>query len=221
MLFRFCSNASVVATTALTIISLFVTGCGGGGGSESSDTVVSGNALGGNPSGSQNPPTVNLTASPSTVAFNNATTLTWTASNADNCVASDGWSGSKSRSGGNTSSGPLTIDTTFDITCSNSVGSASDSVTVSVQVGVGTASLTWMPPTTNQDGSSMDDLAGYKVYYGTSSGSYPNIVPLNNPGLSSYVVDNLIPGTYYFVVTAYDTSGNESAYSNEASKVIN
>jgi hypothetical protein len=35
------------------------------------------------------------------------------------------------------------------------------------------------------------------------------------------VVENLLPGKYYFVVTAYDASGNESGYSNEASIAIN
>jgi len=74
---------------------------------------------------------------------------------------------------------------------------------------------------TNEDGSVLDDLAGYRVYYGASSGSYPNSITVNNPGIASYVVDNLLPGTYYFVVTAYDTSGNESDYSNQASKAIN
>jgi len=44
---------------------------------------------------------------------------------------------------------------------------------------------------------------------------------VNNPGIASYVIDSLLPGTYYFVVTATDTSGNESVYSNEASKSIN
>ena len=84
----------------------------------------------------------------------------------------------------------------------------------------GSAVLSWQPPTQNADGSPLTNLAGYKVYWGTSPGSYPNSVTLNNPGLTTYVVDNLVSGTYYFVVTALNTLGAESQMSNSASKTI-
>ena len=87
-------------------------------------------------------------------------------------------------------------------------------------VAVGSATLTWLPPTTNTDGSALTDLAGYKVYWGTSQGTYPNSTTLNNPGLSSYVVSNLAPGTYFFVATAYNTAGVESTFSGVATKTI-
>ena len=58
---------------------------------------------------------------------------------------------------------------------------------------------------------------GFRVYYGTSSRSYTNKISVGLvPGYSV----TLPPGTYYFVVTAYDASGNESVYSNEVSKTI-
>ena len=84
----------------------------------------------------------------------------------------------------------------------------------------GTATLTWTAPTTNVDGTPLTDLAGYKVYFGTTSKIYSSTV---NAGLNvgsppSYVVNNLSTGIYYFAVTAYDTTGLESAYSNESSK---
>jgi len=41
-----------------------------------------------------------------------------------------------------------------------------------------------------------------------------------NPGLATYVVDNLAPATYFFVVTAYNGSGVESSFSGVASKTI-
>lgn len=84
----------------------------------------------------------------------------------------------------------------------------------------GTAELTWTPPTENADETTLTDLAGYRIYYGTSEGIYPNSISLDNPGIASYVVERLAPGTYYFVVTAYDDDGNESTYSNVASKTI-
>ncbi len=96
---------------------------------------------------------------------------------------------------------------------------ASFSITV-LPVSNGSATISWVPPTTNEDGSTLSNLAGYKIYYGTAVGNYPNAIDVNNPGLSSYVVGNLASNTYYFVVTAYDSLGTESAYSNVASKTI-
>lgn len=80
------------------------------------------------------------------------------------------------------------------------------------------ATLTWDAPTTNEDGTPLNDLAGYNIYYGTSSGVYTTTIPTEN--IITYTVGNLIPGIYYFVVTAVDTSGNESNYSNEVNKAI-
>lgn len=73
--------------------------------------------------------------------------------------------------------------------------------------------LSWNAPTTYTDGTPMTDLTGYKIYYGTSSGNYSNVTDVGN--VTSYTVANLATGTYYFAVTAYDSAGVESAYSNE------
>jgi hypothetical protein len=51
-------------------------------------------------------------------------------------------------------------------------------------------------------------------------GTYPNSVTLNNPGLTSHVVDSLVPGTYFFVATALNAVGAESTFSTVASKTI-
>jgi Fibronectin type III domain len=75
-----------------------------------------------------------------------------------------------------------------------------------------TASVTlaWDPP------SGASGIAGYRVYYGTSSGSYPQIINVGNT--TTATVSNLVSGqTYYFVVTDYNTAGLESAPSNQAS----
>ncbi len=83
----------------------------------------------------------------------------------------------------------------------------------------GEAILSWDPPVTNEDGTPLTDLMGYKLYYGTSSGVYgtnPDIVD----GIT-YKLSNLEDGiVYYFAVTAYDASGNESNFSNEVSKTM-
>lgn len=85
----------------------------------------------------------------------------------------------------------------------------------------GSVTLSWQPPTENSDGSPLLDLAGYNIYFGTSSNSYDNQIQVDNPGLSTYVVENLIPNTYYFSATAFNSSGNESAFSEEVIKVVN
>lgn len=86
--------------------------------------------------------------------------------------------------------------------------------------GQGVAALAWTPPTTRMDGSALTDLAGYKIHYGTEQGQYTEIVDVPGAGISEYVLVGLGPGTYYFVVTAYDEAGGESPPSNETMKTI-
>jgi hypothetical protein len=68
------------------------------------------------------------------------------------------------------------------------------------------------------DANSETDLAGYKVYYGTSSGNYPNVINVGK--VTTYTVASLGPGTYFFAVTAYNSSNAESGFSNEVSKAV-
>jgi len=84
----------------------------------------------------------------------------------------------------------------------------------------GTATLSWSAPTQNEDGSQLTDLAGYRVYYGKTLGSYPNSRSINSTGTLTYVIDGLSAGSWFFVVTAVDDFWNESGYSTPASKTI-
>jgi hypothetical protein len=84
----------------------------------------------------------------------------------------------------------------------------------------GSALLSWTAPTTRSDGSPLTDLAGYRLRYGSASGSYPNTITIASPGITSYLVENLAPGTYYFVLASYDSAGVESADSSPVSKTI-
>jgi hypothetical protein len=88
-----------------------------------------------------------------------------------------------------------------------------------VQNANGSITLSWTPPTQNEDGSDVE-LAAYKFYYGTSPGNYPNQLRVDSPGMTMYVLENLTPGTYYVVATAISTSEMESVFSNEASKQV-
>jgi len=89
------------------------------------------------------------------------------------------------------------------------------------QVATGSTTLTWSAPTMNEDGTTLTDLAGYKIYYGKSSGNYTTTIQIDNPSVTTYVVDNLTPDTYYFVATAFNASGVESRFSGEATKTLN
>jgi hypothetical protein len=110
----------------------------------------------------------------------------------------------------------ITISVT-DGTASTSLGSFTIQV---VGTATGSATLSWSPPTQNSDGSPLTNLAGYRVYWGTSQGNYPNSVLLNNAGLTSYMVEQLTPATWYFAMTAVNTNGAESQVSNMASKQV-
>lgn len=84
----------------------------------------------------------------------------------------------------------------------------------------GSAAVAWVAPTRNADGSNLSDLAGFRVYYGTASGSYSKSITINSPYTTNYTISGLPAATYYIIVKAYDTSNNESAASPEASKTI-
>ncbi len=84
----------------------------------------------------------------------------------------------------------------------------------------GSATLSWLPPTQNTDGSSLTNLAGYNLYYGPSATALTSKIVVSNAGLTSYFVGNLASGTYYFGITAYSGSGAESALSSVGSKTV-
>ena len=83
----------------------------------------------------------------------------------------------------------------------------------------GTATLSWTPPTRNEDGTPLS-LTGYKIYWGLTEGHYPNSVTVQNPGLSRYVVEQLTPATWHFVATALSVDG-ESSPSNVVRMQVN
>lgn len=93
------------------------------------------------------------------------------------------------------------------------------SITVSEHA-LGTITLSWLPPTANSDGSPLRDLAGYRLYYGRSSREYDHEIHIVNPGVTDYVVENLVADEYYFSATAVNASGVESEFSAESVRVV-
>jgi hypothetical protein len=80
--------------------------------------------------------------------------------------------------------------------------------------------LSWTPPTQNTDGSKLSDLAGYKIYYGTSEKYFQRVIEVNDAGVTKYTINNLSPFSYYFAVTASNAAGAESTHSNVRSKTV-
>ena len=80
--------------------------------------------------------------------------------------------------------------------------------------------IAWTPPTENTNGSTLTNLAGYHIYYGTSQSSLSKVVDITNPGLASYVLSTLTSGTWYFALTSINSQGVESARSAVVSTVV-
>jgi hypothetical protein len=81
--------------------------------------------------------------------------------------------------------------------------------------------LSWVPPTTNTDGTPLAGLAGFRVFYGTAAGQYSQNLSIASPSVTSVVLEGLGSGyTWYFAVTAVASDGVESAYATEVSKTL-
>ena len=75
--------------------------------------------------------------------------------------------------------------------------------------------------TISWDRNQETDIAGYKIYWGTSSGLYSDSSTINDtatePPTATFTIDGLDVGTtYYFAIKAFDLAGQESVYSDEA-----
>jgi Putative Ig domain len=89
---------------------------------------------------------------------------------------------------------------------------ASFSITVTA-TGTQPVTLSWAVPTTNTNGTSNTDLAGYHIYYGASAAALNRVIAVDSAGVTSYVFNNLASGTWYFAVAAINQEKIESALS--------
>ena len=154
-----------------------------------------------------------------TVSDSNGDTLTFNIKNKPVWVTFDTASGAPTGTPGAADAG-----TYANIVISVSDGQMSASLpafTLTVQqISNGTVTLDWTPPTENTDGTVLGDLGGYRVHYGTTAGTMTQSVEVANAGLTSYVVSNLSPGTWFFGVSAYSTTGVESSLSGVISQTF-
>ena len=180
---------------------------------------------------SNSAPTISGTPN-SSVLMGEQFSFTPSASDADNDPLTFDVQGEPNWLSINSASGALTgVPTLADvgsysgIVVSVSDGSASASLPQFgvdvVQNANGSVTLTWTAPTQNEDGTLLTDLDGYKIYYGTARGIYPNEIRIDNASVTMHVVENLTPDTYYFVATEFNTSEVESRFSGEATKIVN
>lgn len=84
----------------------------------------------------------------------------------------------------------------------------------------GVATLSWTAVQESVAGQPPADIAGYRIYYGTSRSAMSKVAPVTDPHLTSYRVTGLAAGTWYFTVVAYTRLGIEGKPSNVAAKTI-
>jgi hypothetical protein len=166
-----------------------------------------------------------LSANPSSVKSGARSTLNWSSSNATSCIASGGWNGHEGTLGSQTTAA-LAVTTKFTLTCSGSAGYASQSATITVGAasnpggGTGTATLSWVAPTLNTNGSELTTLTGYHIYYGSSANALTQSIAITNAANTTYEVTNLASGTWYFAIAADSADGTESGMSTVGSKTL-
>jgi hypothetical protein len=84
----------------------------------------------------------------------------------------------------------------------------------------GKVTLNWARPTTNEDGSALTDLSGYKVYYGQAAYGLDHSVDVHGASLTSVEIGGLTQGTWYFAIASYNSSGVESSKSGVVSTTL-
>lgn len=86
--------------------------------------------------------------------------------------------------------------------------------------GLGAAIVSWNAPSEREDGEglSMAEIGGYRIYFGTTEGDYPNKIIIDDGNIMEGKVI-APPGVYFVVVTVYDTYGSESDYSSPVLKI--
>lgn len=121
-----------------------------------------------------------------------------------------------------TNTATTTTTTTTNTSTSTTTGTANTTNTGTTTSTNGSFSLTWTAPTSRSDGTplSLSAIDGYRIYYGTRSGSYTANRNITDGTARSASVTGLASGTYYLVMTTYDTGGLESGYSPEVVKRV-
>jgi Putative Ig domain len=207
-------------------------GCGGG--DDESPTAAGASqstpAAGPTPGATNSKPTISGSA-PSAVNAQTAYSFTPSATDADGDTLAFSIQNKPAWATFNTATGRLSgtpsaadIGTYGNIAISVSDGNANSALSAfAIAVTAtsnGRATLSWTAPTENTDGSTLGNLSGYRINYGTSAAALTNTIIISNASVTTYVVEDLAPATWYFAVTAVTAAGTESELSNVATKQI-
>ena len=84
----------------------------------------------------------------------------------------------------------------------------------------GPTTLSWTAPTENENNELLTDLAGYNIHCWARDGQSTNTIYIDDPEITSYVIDELAPGSYYCAISAVNANGSESALSNTVAKTV-
>jgi len=146
--------------------------------------------------------------------------LTFSIQNQPSWAAFDTGSGqlSGTPAAGDVGSYPNIIISVSDGTLAASLPAFSIAVT---QISTGAVTVNWSTPTQNTNGTPLVNLAGFRIFYGTDPNNLSQSAQIANPGLTSYVLSNLAPGTWYIGLSDYTASGVQSSLSNIASTTVN
>jgi hypothetical protein len=211
-------RTSWLATFALVVLA----GCGGGGGDSEKSAAPA--------TGSNSPPTIQGAPGGTAVAGQaysyqptasdpDGDTLTFTVANLP------GWASFNQTNGritGTPAAADIATYSNIRVTVSDGQATASTAAFAITVTDLASASVTlsWTPPTQNEDGSTLTDLAGYEVRYGRDQANLDRSQQLTNPSLNTFVVDNLTAGTWFFAVRSVNSAGTSSELSGVASKTI-
>jgi hypothetical protein len=88
-------------------------------------------------------------------------------------------------------------------------------------LGKHSVTLTWTSPSENDDGTVLTDLAGFEIRYGHEPNDYQYFIDIRGSGTTTYRIEGLEAGDYYFATTAYNELGIASPLSNEVSAILN
>lgn len=205
---------TIIASTAV----MTLIGCSGGGGESPSDPAGnSAPVIGGSPPAAARVGEA-YTFRPST-SDADGDSLRFSAANLPRWAGLDASNG---RVTGTPAAGDEGVYAGISITVSDGLASAAlPSFSIAVtQSAMGSATVSWQPPTENTDGTPLTDLSGYRIDYGRDAADLDQSIAIDNPAITSYVVEQLSAGTWYFVVIALNGQSVESSPSLAASKTI-
>ncbi len=222
-------RSAFITAALVTSVSLLLAGCGGGGDATTTSEATAPPPT--TPPVTNQTPTISGTPSTTVVAGSAysfqptasdtaGTTLTFSAMNLPSWAHLNAQTGLVS---GTPAAADVGTDANIKISVSDGTASASlaaFSIAVTAAVGTGRVTVSWTPPTQNSDGSQLTNLSGYQVVYGQSASNLSQSVSISDPTATTYTINNLTSGTWYFGVRASSAQAESDVSTPLASKTI-